>query len=158
MSALDDYASTSRADDSYRAYEAPSWNERLAPRPAAKSKYLQRKHLRLVEAPKKKASVRAENSDALARQFKKLAGVIEDKYSVTAFFRDIHTCDEYLTIIGMGPDVVPLLLADLRANGRPWFVALRAITRAKVGDAVQPGNLRELAAAWIEWGEKRGYL
>ena len=63
----------------------------------------------------------------------------------------------YQRIIGMGPDVVPLLLKELERKPGHWFWALYAITGV---DPVLPenqGNLKEMAKAWIDWGKKQGY-
>ncbi len=63
----------------------------------------------------------------------------------------------YQKIIGMGPDVVPLLLRELECDLDSWFWALRAITEA---DPVPPearGDGEAMARAWLEWGRERGY-
>jgi hypothetical protein len=64
----------------------------------------------------------------------------------------------YQRIIGMGQRVVPVLLRELEVRPNHWFHALRSITG---DDPVEPGhrgNLREMAAAWVEWGRLTGYL
>jgi hypothetical protein len=63
----------------------------------------------------------------------------------------------YQRIIGMGPDVVPLLLRELERKPGHWFWALYAITGADPVPSESQGNLKEMAASWIEWGKKLGY-
>ena len=69
-------------------------------------------------------------------------------------------CPAYQSLLGMGPDVVPLLLKQLRSEGdKPdhWFWALKAITGADPVSANDRGNLKRMAAAWLEWGSLQGY-
>ncbi len=64
----------------------------------------------------------------------------------------------YLSIIGLGPAVVPLLLRELQKRPDHWVWALKAITRQ---DPVPPehiGNIRKMTELWIEWGKQQGYL
>ena len=64
----------------------------------------------------------------------------------------------YRQIIGMGEAAVPWLLARLD-EGRPahWFVALFQLTGAKPVPAESRGRIREMTAAWQEWGRRQGY-
>jgi hypothetical protein len=65
----------------------------------------------------------------------------------------------YQKIIGMGPDVVPLLLRELASEREPdaWFWALRAITEANPVPDEARGDGRAMALAWLEWGKDQGY-
>lgn len=64
----------------------------------------------------------------------------------------------YQEIIGMGPEVVPLILEELEKEPDHWFWALEAITGENpVGDDIA-GNIEAAASAWIAWGRQRGLL
>ena len=63
----------------------------------------------------------------------------------------------YQEIIGMGPAVVPLLLADLEKTGRHWFWALKVITGSNPVPAADRGNIATVTQAWLRWGKERGY-
>ena len=63
----------------------------------------------------------------------------------------------YQEIIAMGPEVVPLLLRDLEANGRFWFAALAKLTGANPVPESAWGNFEEKRAAWLKWGKENGY-
>ncbi len=69
--------------------------------------------------------------------------------------RNIHPA--YQEIIGMGPAVVPLLLADLEKTGRHWFWALKVITGSNPVPAADRGNIATVTQAWLRWGKERGY-
>jgi len=62
----------------------------------------------------------------------------------------------YQRIIGMGPAVVPFILAELECEPNQWFWALEAITGENPVPAESAGNVREMARAWIEWGQSSG--
>ncbi len=63
----------------------------------------------------------------------------------------------YQRIIGMGKEVVPLLLRQLENKPDHLFWALKAITGM---DPVQPrqrGKIREMAQVWLKWARENGY-
>jgi len=64
--------------------------------------------------------------------------------------------DSYQRIIGMGEPAVPLILDELAREPRQWFWALQAITEEDPIPEVSRGKVREMAKAWIDWGQARG--
>ena len=69
-------------------------------------------------------------------------------------------CPAYQSILGMGPDVVPFLLKQLRSEGENpdhWFWALKAITEADPVPNEDRGDLKRMARAWLEWELRQGY-
>jgi hypothetical protein len=64
----------------------------------------------------------------------------------------------YKEIIGMGQEVVPLLLAELKRKPDFWFAALRAITGEDPVPPESAGRIKEMAQAWVEWGRSKGYI
>jgi hypothetical protein len=63
----------------------------------------------------------------------------------------------YQQIIGMGPEVVPLLLRELEREPDHWFRALHVLTGADPVPAESRGQVDEMAAAWVRWGREQGY-
>lgn len=63
----------------------------------------------------------------------------------------------YQQIIGMGPEVIPLLLRELERDPDHWFRALHALTGANPAPLKAQGRVREMAAAWLRWGREQGY-
>jgi hypothetical protein len=58
----------------------------------------------------------------------------------------------------MGPEVVPLILAELDKEPDHWFWALEAITEENpVGDNIA-GDMAASAKAWVQWGRNNGLL
>jgi hypothetical protein len=64
----------------------------------------------------------------------------------------------YQQIIGMGMEVVPLLLGELARELDHWFWALKAITGVDPVSPASRGKMREMAEAWFHWGRQQGYL
>ncbi len=63
----------------------------------------------------------------------------------------------YQSIIAMGEAAVPGILERLAAKPDHWFVALNAITGATPVPPESRGRVKEMAAAWLEWGRQQGY-
>lgn len=64
----------------------------------------------------------------------------------------------YLSIIGLGPAVIPLILLDLRREPNHWFTALRALAKTTPVNAEDAGNMKKMRRAWLEWGKQNGHL
>jgi hypothetical protein len=93
-------------------------------------------------------------------KFQELTKEWRAKRGATSSITAMSMLEPYQKIIGMGPEAVPLILAQLKAEGDEpdqWFWALKIITEA---DPVRPedrGNFRAMAQAWIAWGESEDY-
>lgn len=64
----------------------------------------------------------------------------------------------YLKIIGLGPDVLPILVRELQTHGDFWFPALEAVAQL---DPVLPknrGNYVAMKNDWMEWATSKGLL
>lgn len=59
----------------------------------------------------------------------------------------------------MGAAAIPWILIDLRENGPDdWFWALTAITDENPITRDIAGNMAAMTEAWLQWGERAGYL
>lgn len=63
----------------------------------------------------------------------------------------------YQSIIGMGPDVLPILFNALQTDPDYWFWALRAITEADPVSPEHAGDLEKMTQAWLAWADDHGY-
>src|SRR5262245_50140031 len=66
--------------------------------------------------------------------------------------------DPYQRIIGMGWEAVPLILDELRREPDQWFWALEKITDENPVPPEAAGRVRQMAQAWIEWGQRVGLM
>ena len=64
----------------------------------------------------------------------------------------------YQMIIGMGPQVIPLILSELEKKTDHWFWALEAITGENPVAKNEAGDMEASARAWILWGKQNGLL
>lgn len=111
-----------------------------------------------LEACIKERVWQKERASPLEETFNKLAEKWRAETRYLSAIDDIVLNRTYQSIIGMGPEVVPLLLRELQKRQHLWFWALRAITRE---DPVQPGdvgNVRKMSEAWLNWGREKRYL
>jgi hypothetical protein len=68
----------------------------------------------------------------------------------------LHTA--YQEIIGLGPNVIPLVLKELEKEPRLWFWALRMLTRKNPVSENILGNLKAMQKAWLDWGRVNGLM
>ncbi len=68
-------------------------------------------------------------------------------------------CDHaaYRSIVEMGPEVIPLILAELEDEPDYWFAALRQLTGENPVPPAARGRLKEMADGWLDWAEKHGF-
>lgn len=92
-----------------------------------------------------------ETFHSLAKQWRKESSHLS---SVTKIV--MHPC--YQSIIGLGRDVVPILLRQLQQEPDFWFWALSSITRENPISSEDEGNIRRMSNAWLEWGRRQGLL
>jgi hypothetical protein len=95
-------------------------------------------------------------AETVAEKFRRLATTwhkaIAHQSSTTV--RNNHPA--YREIIGLGKEVVPLLLQDLEKNHTHWFCALREITEAAPIPPFAAGNIPEMVEAWLHWAKDNG--
>ncbi len=91
-----------------------------------------------------------EKFDRLAKEWKEQRGPHSSSAKLA-----MHPA--YQKIIGMGPEVVPLILRELQTDLDSWFWALCAITDADPVKDEDRGNGKAMAKAWLEWGRLQGY-
>jgi hypothetical protein len=95
-------------------------------------------------------------------RFKELVTQWRKERGITSSPVQMAICPAYQTIIGgMEPNVVvPLILRQLESEGDDpdhWFWALHFLTGA---DPVSPddrGDMKKMAAAWLDWGRGNFY-
>lgn len=80
----------------------------------------------------------------------------ETLYSSAYLDKVLHPA--YQRIIGLGKDVIPLILRELQAQPCEWFWALRALTGEDPTTSEMAGKRDEMAKAWISWGKENGYI
>jgi hypothetical protein len=70
----------------------------------------------------------------------------------------IATHPAYQRIIGLGPQVIPLILADLQREPGHWFWALAALTGEDPVPPADRGRVPAMADVWLKWGRANGWI
>lgn len=65
--------------------------------------------------------------------------------------------DNYLDIIGMGKDVVPLILKELEKEADYWFVALKHTAKPDTDPVPDDhyGDIEKMREDWLNWGKEQ---
>jgi|SRR5271157_588710 len=93
-------------------------------------------------------------------KFQSLANQWRQKRGVSSSITDAAMLPPYQGIIGMGEDVVPLIIGELRSEGDDpdqWFWALMAITGANPVSQEDQGDFVKMSKAWLQWAEDQDY-
>ena len=64
----------------------------------------------------------------------------------------------YQRLIGLGPQVIPLILGELAKRPGHWFWALSALTGADPVAPADRGQLPAMTASWLQWGRVNGWI
>lgn len=103
------------------------------------------------------AAARVGESEAELR-FRQLAAEWRAELSASSDLTVLVMHPAYQQIIGMGKQAIPFLLRELEQAPDHWFWALKAISGEDPVPQRSKGKLREMAAAWIEWGRRSGFI
>jgi len=99
---------------------------------------------------------RVASGESIEARFLRLLKVWNEETEHLSLIRDKVANHAYLSIIGMGPHVVPLIIMELRDRPSHWFAALRALTGADpASDAKSP---REARDKWLSWAQESGLI
>ncbi|HIK12728.1 MAG TPA: hypothetical protein IGS52_21125 [Oscillatoriaceae cyanobacterium M33_DOE_052] len=75
----------------------------------------------------------------------------------SSFGAEKYSHPAYQEIIAMGSAAIPLLLRELEQRPNHWFEALRTIAGANPIQPSQRGRIKQMAVAWLQWGQENGY-
>uniref|UniRef100_UPI0025F0A497 hypothetical protein n=1 Tax=Microcoleus sp. bin38.metabat.b11b12b14.051 TaxID=2742709 RepID=UPI0025F0A497 len=103
------------------------------------------------------ASARSRQQTELATTFYQLVEQWKTETRGISSTEQLSLHPAYQQIIGMGPDVIPLLLREIEKKSGRWFWALKAISREEPVTPEQQGKTKETIAAWLNWGREKGY-
>lgn len=94
----------------------------------------------------------------LVQQFQDLVATWRKETAFVSSVDRMVLNSAYLQIIGLGPDVIPLLLRELQREPNHWFCALHALTAADPVPEKDRGDIRRMCEAWIHWGRRVKYF
>jgi hypothetical protein len=103
-----------------------------------------------------------EKAERLSREFQQLVQQWRSEKGAVSLYAQVALRPSYQFILAMGPDVIPLIFAQLESEGNApdhiWFWALAALTHDNPVPAKSRGRVLEMTKAWLEWGNIKGYV
>jgi hypothetical protein len=94
-------------------------------------------------------------------KFNELSAKWKKERGISSSLSKAAMSPSYQKIIGLGPDVIPLILRRLREEGdHPdfWFWALESLTGENPVSEDDRGKFRAMAKAWLAWGQSNAKL
>lgn len=127
--------------------------EKSTSEPTAASDYTNRRFPREMRSTTP-ATVKAPREHALSRRFLELKERWRQETAFTSSPRELFLHDAYQQIIGLGPQAIPLVLAELRDEPGLWLWALHAMTGANPIPDDFDGGTQQIGELWLEWGRQ----
>ena len=63
----------------------------------------------------------------------------------------------YQQIIGLGPDVMPMIFREMSTTPGHWFWALRALSGENPVEESHRGDVPKMTEDWLNWARQEGY-
>ena len=92
----------------------------------------------------------------LRKEFKRLCTEWKRETQSVSSLRESAMNASYQRIIGFGPAVMPLIIAEMKREPDWWFWALRAITGVDPVRDEDRGRLAVMTNVWLRWWENEG--
>ncbi|GAB4281999.1 MAG: hypothetical protein Fur0025_10840 [Oscillatoriaceae cyanobacterium] len=106
---------------------------------------------------KERGSGEVEDRGEIGKKFEMLAMEWELAVGGSSFGAEKYSHPAYQEIIAMGSAAIPLLLRELEQRPNHWFEALRAIACVNPIQPSDRGRIKQMTAAWLQWGQENGY-
>jgi hypothetical protein len=94
----------------------------------------------------------------LERLFTQLAEQWRQETRFLSSTSAIATHPAYQRIIGLGPQVIPLILAEMQHKPGQWFWALTSLTGETLVPPSDAGRMTAMTEAWLKWGSDNGWI
>jgi hypothetical protein len=95
-------------------------------------------------------------------KFKRLVDEWHDETDMQSSLLKVISHPAYLKIIAMGQSAIPMILREMKRGPGHWFPAIEALTDSLLAEGEKPARgcttSSEARAAWVKWGESKGYL
>ena len=92
---------------------------------------------------------------SLEQRFLELAERWREETQFYSMSRQLVEHPAYREILQMGEVAVPWILRDMAMTGARWTILLGEITGEDPAAHAALGRVRDVQAAWIEWGRER---
>lgn len=103
------------------------------------------------ENPSKTITKARDKFEILFQKWKSETALLSSATAIVSHFA-------YRQIIEMGEVALPFMLIKLQQDPQHLFYALYHITGENPVSLAHAGNLKEMTADWLHWGQKKGYI
>ena len=88
--------------------------------------------------------------------FSQLVAKWDEETQFLSDLKEVVLHSSYQSIIGLGPQVIPLIMREMQERPSEWFWALKAISRENPAELCR--GIQQMTEAWLKWGKQKGYI
>ena len=90
----------------------------------------------------------------LSTKFDLYSGIWKTETMFSSNISEITNNSAYRSIIGLGKDIIPFIIEDLKQSENHWFYALELLTGENPIKSEQRGIINLMKSDWLNWAKK----
>ena len=90
----------------------------------------------------------------LSEKFDLYSGIWKTETMFSSSSSEITNNSAYRSIIGLGKDIIPFIIEDLKQSENHWFNALELLTGENPIKSEHRGIINLMKSDWLNWAEK----
>lgn len=90
----------------------------------------------------------------LSEKFDLYSGIWKTETMFSSNSSEITNNSDYRSIIGLGKDIIPFIIEDLKQSENHWFNALELLTGENPIKSEHRGIINLMKSDWLNWAEK----
>jgi len=90
----------------------------------------------------------------LSKKFDLYSGIWKTETMFSSNSSEITNNSAYRSIIGLGKDIIPFIIQDLKQSENHWFYALELLTGENPIKNEHRGIINLMKSDWLNWAEK----
>jgi hypothetical protein len=90
----------------------------------------------------------------LSKKFDLYSGIWKTETMFSSNSSEITNNSAYRSIIGLGKDIIPFIIEDLKQSENHWFYALELLTGENPIKSEHRGIINLMKSDWLNWAEK----
>jgi hypothetical protein len=90
----------------------------------------------------------------LGTKFDLYSGIWKTETMFSSNSSEITNNSAYRSIIGLGKDIIPFIIEDLKQSENHWFYALELLTGENPIKSEHRGIINLMKSDWLNWAEK----
>ena len=94
----------------------------------------------------------------LKKKFDTYSAIWRNETMFSSSITEITNNSAYRSIIGLGTEVIPLIIKDLEINENHWFSALEALTGENPIKKEHRGIVKFMKNDWLDWAYKNNQI